>query len=531
MKVTFLGAAKTVTGSCYLIEACGIFFTVDCGMYQGNSSIELRNFETQHYRAEALRFILLTHAHIDHSGLLPRIVREGFKGPIYCTPPTQDLLALMLEDSAHIHEMEAQWKNKKYARNGQQKEYLPLYTIEEAQQVSNYIKSIPYNITFEPYPGIEVTYHDAGHILGAAFIELIVTEHGDKIRLVFSGDLGRAETFLMHPPAIARQADYLFIESTYGDRNHKSELATLDELVEAINYSWENKDKVIIPAFAVGRTQEVLYCLYILRQQEQIPDIPIFLDSPLAIKATELFEKHEDYLKLPDKISFNDMLEVLHIKYTLDVNESKEINKKKGAAIIISASGMCNAGRIKHHLFNNAWRTGVSILFVGYQAIGTLGRKIVDGAKVVRIFNEDIAIKAKIYTLGGFSAHAGQQQLLDWINKMMQPEMNVILVHGEEKSENVLANLIQQQYKLSVHLPDYLEELELIPGKKQPIVHLYNNTQKIDWSVFLEHTENNIQNIRLKLNAIEQEPWETQVEIRDRLLELNQEMESFLMHI
>lgn len=529
MKITFLGAAKTVTGSCYLIEACGIFFTVDCGMYQGNSFIELRNFETQLYRAKELHFILLTHAHIDHSGLLPRIVKEGFRGHIYCTPPTQALVGLMLEDSAYISEMEAYWKNKKPSR--QSKEVVPLYTIEEAKTVSKYVTSVAYNTTFEPYPGIQVTYHDAGHILGAAFIELVITEDNKPVRLVFSGDLGRSGTFLMHEPTFAQQADYLFIESTYGDRNHKDESSTLDELSEAIMYSYNNSDKVIIPAFAVGRTQEILYCLYLLIQQGKIPgDIPIFLDSPLAIHATELFKEYKDYLKKGIHPSFTDILDILPLKYTLSVKESKSINKRTGPAIVISASGMCNAGRIKHHLFNNAWRPGVSIIFVGYQALGTLGRKIVDGAKTIRIFHEDITVKARVYTLGGFSAHAGQQQLLDWIAKMMHPEMQVILIHGEEKAEEVLASLIKEKYTLPVYIPDYLEEIEVVHGKNRPVVHKNKKTEEIDWNVESEDIEHTLTTLRSQIKEIKQHQWEKQVDFYDRLLELKKELLSFLTY-
>lgn len=529
MKITFLGAAKTVTGSCYLIEACGIMFTVDCGMFQGNSIIEKRNFEIQHYHAKELQFILLTHAHIDHSGLLPKIVKEGFHGRIYCTAPTKDLATLMLEDSAHINEMEAQWKNKKYARHGKiEKEVLPLYTVEEAQNVSPLFTPVSYNTMFEPHPGIQVTYHDAGHILGAAFLELVIKEEGKEVRLVFSGDLGRTDSLLMHEPMTPPQADFLFIESTYGDRNHKIDQATFDELVDAIHYSWTHNSKTIIPAFAVGRTQEILYCLYLLKQQNRIPDIPIFLDSPLAIQTTKIFETYNSYLKFNDHPSFKTILDGLSVKYTPSVKESKEINELKGSAIIISASGMCNAGRIKHHLFNNAWKTGVSIVFVGYQAVGTLGRKIVDGAKTVRIFGEDVAIKAKVYTLGGFSAHAGQQQLLGWIGRMYQPQMEVLLVHGEEKAQEVFSKLIQQKYGLTVYIPSYLEQLELTAESQKVIVSESKNVQPVEWSKLTDTIKNNFNNINLKLKNIAQQPWETQICMYDRLVELNQEIESFL---
>lgn len=537
MKVHFLGAAQTVTGSCFLIEACGIRFTVDCGMHQGNDEIEERNYETKLYGPESLKFILLTHAHIDHSGLLPRIVSEGFRGPIFCTPPTASLVALMLEDSAHIQEMDTEWKRKKLARHsGQpdQKDITPLYTIEDARKVPDQLHLVEYNTTFEPYPGISVTYKDAGHILGSAFLEIVITEDGKSTRLVFSGDLGRPGTLLMHDPSVASQADYLFMESTYGDRNHKNEDATLDELAEAIAYSYSNHEKVIIPAFAVGRTQEILYCLYLLSQKGKLPaDMPIYVDSPLAIRATEVFKTFKEYLDTPEVIISENMSALLpNVKFTLNATESQALNTMKGAAIIISASGMCNAGRIRHHLRHNAWKPGASIVFVGYQGVGTPGRKIVNGAKSIRLFNEDVAIKARIFTIGGFSAHAGQSQLLDWLGKMEHPGLQVVLVHGEEKAQQTLAQLIHDKYKLPVSIPGYLEEMELEVGTEpQVIVTARPQTQKVDWDFLLTTTENQVSMLRSRLEHVADRPWEEQVDIKDRILELNKELLSVLSNL
>lgn len=535
MKVHFLGAAQTVTGSCYIVEACGTRFSIDCGMHQGNSVIEARNYETEAYKPAALDFIILTHAHIDHSGLLPRIVHEGFKGPIYCTPPTGDLAALMLEDSAHIQEMEAAWKTKKLSRHSGQsspnKETDPLYTVEDAKLVPNQFHLVEYGTPFEPHPGIHITYRDAGHILGSAFLEVSITEEGKTTRLVFSGDLGRPGTLLMHDPAKAAPADFLIIESTYGDRNHKNEADTFDEMAEAIAYSYKKKDKVIIPAFAVGRTQEILYCLYLLHQQGRLPPIPIFVDSPLAIRATEVFRKFKEYLEIPEinlAANLHKMMPDIH--FTLEASESQALNTMSGPAIIISASGMCNAGRIKHHLRHNAWRPGASLVFVGYQGIGTPGRKIVDGAKSIRLFNEDIAIKAKVYTIGGFSAHADQRQLLDWIEKMAHPGMQVVLVHGEECAQQTLAERIKSRFQVPVSVPAYLEEMELhggiVPqvtpaneGKSQP---------RVDWDFIMSTTENNMSQLRTRLQNARQLSWNDQVGIRDRMLELNKELLSVL---
>ena len=539
MKVQFLGAAQTVTGSCFLIEACGTRFTVDCGMHQGNSTIEARNLDADKCNPSTIKFILLSHAHIDHSGLIPRFVADGFHGPIYCTPPTAALAGIMLEDSAHIQEMETEWKRKKIARqgesNGKTQELLPLYTLQDALQAAELFHPIEYDTSFSPHPGITVTYKNAGHILGSAFLELQITEDGKDTRLVFSADIGRPGTLLMPNPEFASKADYLFVESTYGDRNHKNEDATLDEMAEAIAYSYKNRDKVIIPAFAVGRTQEILYCLYLLRKKGQLPDdMPIFVDSPLAIRATEIFKTFKDYLDTPE-ITLSETLttSLPNLRFTLTAAESQALNTMKGPAIIISASGMCNAGRIKHHLRHNAWRPTASIVFVGYQGVGTPGRKIINGAPSIRLFNEDVAIKAKIFTIGGFSAHAGQGQLLDWIDKMAHPGMQVVLIHGEERAQQTLAKLIQDKYKLPVSIPGYLEEMNLQPGESPQLTVTVEAPRQphVDWDFLLGETEGKIVHLRTRLQNASSRSWEEQMDIRDRLLELNKELLSVLTHL
>ena len=541
MKVHFLGAAQTVTGSCYVIEACGIRFAVDCGMHQGGSAIEERNLDTERYEPTLLRFLLLTHAHIDHSGLLPRLVRDGFKGPIYCTAPTADLVTLMLEDSAHIQEMEAEWRRKKQSRGGQNSKGIePLYTVEDARKVPDSLAMVPYREMFSPHPGIEVVYHDAGHILGAAFLEVMVTEDGKKTRLIFSGDVGRPGTLLMFDPENPPQADYLFVESTYGDRNHKNEDATLDEMAEAIAYSYAKRDRVIIPAFAVGRTQEILYCLYLLAKRGQLPsDMPIYVDSPLAIRATDIFKKYKDSLNLPEGFIENDMTRLLpNLRFTLSAAESQALNGLTGAAIIISASGMCNAGRVRHHLRHNLWRPGASIIFVGYQGVGTPGRKLVDGASALRLFNEDIAVKARIFTIGGFSAHAGQNQLMEWIGKAAHDGMRVVLIHGEEKAQETLAGLVRERFGLPVSIPGYMEVMELdveAPAEVAPRVVPAPveavEGPRINWAVLVGDTEFKMAQLKNMLEAAQTRPYHQQVELRDRLLELNKELLSMLTHL
>ena len=356
VNVEFLGAAQTVTGSCTVLNVNGRRFAVDCGMHQGNKAIEARNWETKLYSPADLDFILITHAHLDHTGLLPRLVKEGFKGRIYCTPPTADFLGLMLQDSAHIQEVESAYQSVLRSRKGK-KAVEPLYNQEDVLNTLPFVHAVEYNQPFEPMPGVSVNYRDAGHILGSAFLEIKISQGGDKdLRLIFSGDLGRPGALLVRDPEEPATADYLFLESTYGDRDHKNEGNSLDELAEAIDYSYKNGQKVIIPAFALERTQEVLYCLNELKKQGKLPrDIPIYLDSPLAIKVTEVFKRHVRYMdkEVQEVLEDAASLKGLNLRFTPTKEESQAINADTGPAIIISASGMCNAGRVKHHLKHN----------------------------------------------------------------------------------------------------------------------------------------------------------------------------------
>ncbi len=468
MKIKFLGAARTVTGSCYVIETDQARFAIDCGMHQGSDQIERRNLDTNLYDPSRIDFFIITHAHIDHSGLLPRMTQQGFRGPIYATEPTADLLKILLLDSAHIQEVEAAGKNKRLLRTGLKAEAVPLYTTQDAEAVAPFLKNMKYGETFTPAPGISVRFQDAGHILGAAMAEVFIEENGSTVKLVFSGDIGRPNQLLMKDPCSMQQADFLFMESTYGNRNHKGEQESLDELAEAIRYSYRNGEKVIIPAFAVERTQEILYSLHLLWRDGKLPkDMPVYLDSPLAIKATEIFRHYASYLDGETQgliKNGEDPLNLPNLKLSTTTAESIQINETREPAIVISASGMANAGRIKHHLRHNLWRPGASIVFVGFQAEGTPGRRIVDGAKKIRINNEDIAVAAKVYTINGFSAHAGQDQLLDWLTGFQTKGMQVFLVHGELSAQEHLAALIREKFGLSVTIPEYLEEIVLQPG-------------------------------------------------------------------
>ncbi len=534
MNITFLGAARTVTGSCFAVEAAGVRFAVDCGMHQGNPAIESRNFETDNYRPSDLAFILLTHAHIDHSGLLPRMAAQGFRGPVYCTPPTRDLVSLMLEDGAHIQQMENDWKTRHNKRRGDRRRDEPLYTLEDARSAASLTRPVAFGESFEPHPGIRVTYRHAGHILGAAFLELVVTEEGTSTTLVFSGDLGRPGALLVPDAEKPASPDWLFVESTYGDRNHKGEADTLDELAEAVAYSHSQREKVIIPTFAVERTQEILYSLIQLRDQGRLPaDMPIYVDSPLAIRATDLFLKHEDHLHTPGGDGLAAVKDPnYNIRYTLSTQESQALNTMKGPAVILSASGMCNAGRIKHHLKHNIWRPGASIVFVGYQAVGTLGRKIVDGAATVRLFNDELAVKARVFTINGFSAHAGQSQLLDWIGGMARPGLRVVLVHGEPKAQDALAGLIRETWGIQADVPDYLEEMTLKgDGAAVRPPDAARTRPRVDWEFLAQDMDNRVAQLRARLKRMEDLPWEEQTELRDRLSEINRDLYVFLSHL
>ncbi|MEW5773114.1 MAG: MBL fold metallo-hydrolase [Thermodesulfobacteriota bacterium] len=525
MKVTFLGAAQTVTGSCYVLECCGRRFAVDCGMHQGHPDIEARNRDTKLYRPADIDFFLITHAHMDHSGLLPSMVKNGFKGTIHCTPPTRDLLEIMLLDSANIQEMEAEWKGAKRARRGLNG-YEALYTTRDAERTMGFFKTVEYNEPFSPAEGVTVTYKDAGHILGSAFIEMVVEEDGRSYTMLFSGDLGRPDQLIVRDPSIVTRADYLFLESTYGDRNHKDESTSRRELAEAIAYAYKNREKVVIPAFAVERTQELLYCLHLLEKDGKLPgDMPVYVDSPLAIRATEIFRRNTRYFDADAQAMLSrgeDPLTLKNLRYSLRREDSQEINAVDGPAIVIAGSGMCNAGRIKHHLRHNIWRPGAAVVFVGFQAKGTPGRKIVDGATHVRLHGEDVLIKARVFTIGGFSGHAGQSQILDWLSHFANREMQVYLVHGENSAQETLAGLIREKYNLAVQIPSYLEECTLVPGEA-PVVEVFEEKAfpRVDWDYLLAETDFKLAELKRRLAELKAKPWVDQVELRDRLAEVN----------
>ncbi len=556
MKINFLGAAQAVTGSCYILETGGHRFSIDCGMHQGNKEIEKRNLNMDNYRPASLDFVLVTHAHIDHIGLLPRLVGAGFKGKIYATPPTMDLMKILLLDSAHIQEMDAEQRMRRNQRKGRGAPSAPaverrgkavpathfppverraammeqpLYTTEDATATFPLIHAVQYDTPFEPAPGIRVTYRDAGHILGSAFVEVEYVEDGKPTKIIFSGDLGRPDQLILRDPSTGGRADYLFLESTYGDRDHKSSESSREELAQAIAYSYKNREKVIIPAFAVERTQQILYTLFLLREENKLPaDMPIFLDSPLAIQATEIFRQHHQYFDEHAKALISagkDPLSLPNLRFSLTSEESRAINTMTGPAIVISASGMANAGRIRHHLRHNLWRRGASVVFCGYQGEGTPGRKIVDGAKHITIFGEEISVAAKIYTIGGFSAHAGQSEILKWLSSFDGKDTKVILIHGEVKALNALSGIIKDTIGMDVHVPSYLEELTLAPGKVMvPVVDEAKAAPRIDWEYLLADSRNLYAEFQKRMETAKEKSWVAQTDLRDRVLDLNRKM-------
>jgi metallo-beta-lactamase family protein len=443
--LTFLGAAGEVTGSCYLVETGEVKFLVDCGMFQGRGLGGRRNRNFA-FKPRDIAFVLLTHAHIDHSGLLPRLAAQGFKGPVYTTRATAELLAVMLPDSAHLQEKDAERNHGTRSRVGE----TPLYTVAEAQDSLRLLKDVSYGKGFRPHPGVQCLYRDAGHILGSAIVEVEVGDRRAGKRIVFSGDLGQPGRPIVEDPAAVEEADVLLVESTYGNRDHKSLVQTLDELAFAINDTLASKrGNVVIPSFAVGRTQELLHYLAELRAQKRIPAADVYVDSPMASAATRITLRHAKMPKL-DRVFFTESLE-----------ESMRINAIQSGAIIISASGMCEGGRIRHHLRYNLPRPECAIVFVGFQAAGTMGRKIVDGAKAVRIFRESYPVRAKIFTINGLSAHADQSALLAWLGKFRRAPRQPWVVHGEPLAAHALRDRIEQRLGWPAAVPSQGQRVEL----------------------------------------------------------------------
>ncbi|MDX1678503.1 MBL fold metallo-hydrolase [Arsukibacterium sp.] len=445
--LTFLGAAGQVTGSCYLIEHNKQQILLDCGMTQGADQVrEWHKFRFA-FKPKDIDLVILSHAHIDHSGLLPLLVARGFKGKIICTPGTAEILPVLLKDSVGLYLKDLEWQNKKAARAGK-KQQDPVMTVADAERVSELVQPLAYRKRLVPLPGLELEFADAGHILGSAIVQLWLKGNQAMRKLVFSGDLGNPATVLMHDPTEIEQADIVLLESTYGNRNHQSLDNTVEEFANALEQAYQDGGNVFIPAFALGRSQEVLYYLALLHHQGRLKQRAIFLDSPMAISITSIYNEflhaldQTDLDKIGAKRDLKQLLPML--KLTPKVEDSMAINRVTHGAIIIAGSGMCNGGRIVHHFKHNLWKNTNHLIFVGFQARGTLGRRLVDGEKRVKMFGQDIVVKAKVHTIGGFSAHAGQSELLDWAQAIGgQPQF--YLVHGEPEAQLELQQKLQQR--------------------------------------------------------------------------------------
>ena len=466
MKLKFLGATRQVTGSRYLVEAGGLKLLVDCGTFQERAFLE-RNWEPSPVPPDKIDYLLLTHAHLDHSGLIPKLVSEGFAKPVITTEASVELAHIVLRDSAKLQEEDALFKKKRHQRERRKGRYpeIPLYTVKDAEDALPLFRSVPYNEMTRLNDQVSVRFHDAGHILGSAMLELSLRENGQVRTLVFSGDIGQWQKPLVKDPSVFEKADYVVMESTYGDRNHKDEGDIEELLCQVINETVKTGGNLIIPTFAIERAQELLFYLSRLVWEDRIPHLLIFLDSPMAVNTTDVFLKHLDCL---DEETQQVLQSHQHpfafpgLTLVRTVEESKAINRIRGTCIIMAGSGMCTGGRIKHHLEHHISRPGSTILFVGYQAQGTLGRQIVDGHEEVRIHGRRHQVRACIEEIHGFSAHADQDDLLRWLGHLQNPPRQLFVTHGDEKVSQMLADKLQREWNWPVAVPEYQQEYELL---------------------------------------------------------------------
>lgn len=445
MRFEFYGAAGCVTGSCHILKVNGKTILLDCGLYQGKDEKERGN-EIFAFNPKDIDYVILSHAHIDHSGRIPLLYKQGFKGEVICTEGTMDLCSVMLPDSGHIQEMDVEWKNRKRLRQGLEP-IEPLYTAKIAEITMYLFRGYPYNQIINLFDGFRLRFRDAGHLLGSAIVELFIKEEGkEEVKIVYTGDLGNKNIPIIKDPETVDYADYLIMESTYGDRLHKNVNEQLEQLVFIIQDTFRKGGNVVIPSFAVGRTQELLYALNKHIENEKLKDITVYVDSPLAMESTKIFQKYLNYYDDEAKQYVNSGINPLGFKglvFTRSPEESANINKIERGAIIISSSGMCDAGRIKHHLKHNLWRKECSIVFSGYQAEGTLGRTILDGAKKVKILGEEIAVNAGIYNLQALSGHADRQGLVDWLEALQVKPKEILIVHGDDEAQKSFKDIIK----------------------------------------------------------------------------------------
>ncbi len=469
IRIAFLGAARNVTGSRFLLTVDGRRFLVDCGLHQERKFRD-RDYQPFPVPPDSIEAVLLTHAHLDHCGYLPKLVHDGFGGPIYCTPASAEIARIVLLDSAYLQEEDIRYKRKRHKRSGRSSpyKYKPLYTIEHAKACAEHFRPTRLRETLDLGGGIQALFRNSGHILGSSFVRLdIGVGHGagnTKRSIIFTGDIGRFDKPIIKDPAFCREADYLLMESTYGDRLHDSVGKIEDELAHVINDTVARGGNVVIPAFAIERSQELIYYLNELQLKKRIPRLLTFLDSPMAVRVTQVFENHpelydEDMTALMNQGASPFRFPTLN--FTRSTEQSKAINRVRGSVVIIAGSGMCTGGRIKHHLLHNIGRPESTILFIGYQAQGTLGRSILEGRKTVRILGTEQRVRARIARIQGFSAHADRDELLDWVTHLETPPRSVFVVHGEDKAAASFRRYLDEKTGWKVVLPDYRNEYRL----------------------------------------------------------------------
>ena len=465
IKLQFLGAAQNVTGSRHLLQANGTRLLVDCGLYQ-ERHFQARNWEPFTVPPESLEAVLLTHAHLDHCGLLPKLVKDGFRGKIYCTEATAELARIILLDSAKLQEEDAEFKRKRHEREGRKgpRPEVPLYTVADAEASFPHFSRVEYRQPVEIVAGVEATFCEAGHVLGSSIIKVKVSQNGRDRTILFSGDVGRPHRPIVRDPSLVDEADYVVVESTYGDRVHQEPEDAKKTIAEAINSTKQAGGNLVVPSFALERSQELLYYINELLIEKAIPHLMVFLDSPMAASITKVFQRHRELYdeQMKELLRLErSPFEFPGLKMIGTSDESKAINHIKGTVVIIAGSGMCTGGRIKHHLVNNITKRQNTIMFVGYQAVGTLGRRILDGEKQVRILGQQCPVNARIVRVNGFSAHADKEELLEWLSSLKRPPKRVFVVHGESESAGHFADFIAEKTGWQVSVPAYQDQVVL----------------------------------------------------------------------
>ena len=508
MKIKFCGASTGVTGSCHLLTSGEHKILLDCGQFQGGKAQDALNYEKFPFEPSEIECVVLSHAHIDHCGRLPLLTKRGFEGKIYCTDATADLLSVMLKDSAYIHEKETEWKNRKAERAGRE-QVEPLYTIEDAEKTLSLVSPILYDQQIEINPDMKIVFNDAGHILGSAITELWVTEDDKESKIVFSGDLGMEGRPILRDPTYIKKADYVIMETTYGNRIHKELGSGVEKLIEIIINTTRRGGNVVIPSFAVGRTQELIYELNRFydsnnEYRKELDKIFVYVDSPMATTATEIFRRNAQVFDEETReyiLKGDNPLEFKNLKFTRSSKESQDLNFNKEPKIIISASGMCEAGRIRHHLKHNLWNPKNSIVFVGYQGQGTLGRSLVEGVKMVTLFGEEIQVNAEIHNLEGFSGHADQNGLFAWLAHFEQRPKQIFLVHGEEESKKDFAKLVNEKLSYEPIVVMGNSEFELDMNKSE-IVNMDSAREQAAEADKIQKVRDKLSSIHLDLEQI-----------------------------